>query len=63
MDITLSWLLLAPNGIMAIDDYLYNYPENSEMRVKTAVDFFMNKFQDRFEVLQSGYRIFLRKIV
>ena len=63
MDLALAWVLLKPNGLLGIDDYLYYKPGASQEDLpKIAVDNFLKKFEGRYIILSSGYRLFLKKI-
>jgi|688.fasta_scaffold557750_2 hypothetical protein len=50
-------------GVLAFDDYLgaINLPINQ--RPKMAIDFFMSLYSERIEVLESGYQLWIKKIV
>ena len=64
LDLVLSWKLLRVDGIMAIDDYLFKSDEVcSELdRPYEAVEHFMRKYEGDFEIVDKGYRVFLKKI-
>jgi predicted O-methyltransferase YrrM len=64
LDFVLSWKLLRVDGIMAIDDYLFKTNEVcSELeRPYEAVEHFMKKYEGDFEIINKGYRVFLKKI-
>jgi len=62
MDVTLSWILLNKDGILAIDDYTYIPTNNKNDRPQIAVDYFLEKFKGGYKILNKGYRLFLQKI-
>ena len=64
-DLFLSWQLLEPGGIMAIDDYLYtlegNFTDNPFDYPFHAVNQFLEKYKNDMIVLEKGYRVFVKK--
>ena len=59
-DCLLSWNLLNKNGIMAIDDYLYKISITDEFEnVEKGVHHFLDKIKGQYNLLESGYRIFI----
>lgn len=60
-DCVMSWYLLADNGIMIFDDYLWG-DVNSTTAPKIAVDSFISCFKDYIEVIWSDYRLAIKKI-
>ena len=60
-DCLLSWPLLKSDGIMAIDDYLYKTTNNVLDHVSAGVDHFLSKIEGEYKMLNSGYRIFIKK--
>lgn len=65
LDMSMSWLLLNSGGIMICDDYLWRPEADTNVlnRPKEAVDYFMKEHNDELEILNIGYRVFLKKIV
>jgi len=63
-DLILSWELLNKRGIMAIDDYLYNYePKNSNFESPhEGVNRFFKKYEGKYKILHMEYRVFLEKL-
>lgn len=62
IDLVLSWKILNIGGILAIDDYLYNYDEQNILNSPyESVNHFINKFQHEYTLLHKGYRVFLQK--
>ena len=61
LDLFLSWQLLNKNGILAIDDYLYNKNDTLESPYD-AVNKFLNEYKGKYKMLYCGYRVFLEKL-
>ena len=61
-DLILSWKLLAEDGVLAIDDYLYNTEGAIVNSPFEGVNHFLHKFQKEIKILHSGYRVFLQKV-
>ena len=63
-DLILSWELLNKRGIMAIDDYLYNYePNNGNFESPhEGINRFLKKYEGKYKILHTGYRVFLEKL-
>ena len=59
-DLILSWELLEKNGMMIIDDYLYNNDNILESPYE-AVNHFLEKYKNKYTLLHKGYRVFLVK--
>jgi len=63
-DLILSWKLLNKNGILGIDDYLYKINENDNLdRPYEAVNHFLEKYKDEYELINKNYRVFIKKII
>lgn len=68
VDLHLSWNLLKSNGIMIIDDYLFNLDKleyNDKYiteTIKYSVDKFLKEKQGQYKLLKMNYRVFLQKI-
>ena len=62
VDIVLAWKILNKDGIMGINDYLWNTNDvlNSPFE---SVTHFLNKYKSEMNVLSKGYRVFVEKIV
>jgi predicted O-methyltransferase YrrM len=64
-DMALSWSLLKPGGIMAVDDYTFNV---DILGVKPfsipflGVEHFLTKYIGKYTILNKDYRIFLQKL-
>ena len=61
MDALLSWELLKPGGIMAIDDYAWSHPRGSQYNPKQAMDLFVSMYSEHCTVLEKGWQIWIRK--
>jgi tetratricopeptide (TPR) repeat protein len=62
-DLVLSWNLLRPSGILAIDDYCYNLDDNKPITSSPfeAVNHFLAKYGYELSLLHKGYRVFVQK--
>jgi predicted O-methyltransferase YrrM len=69
VDMVIAWRLLSKGGILAVDDVLFK----AERAVAGAaaeplevpylgVKHFVDKYKGQFEIVNSGYRIYLRKV-
>ena len=61
IDLILSWELLEKNGMMIIDDYLFNKDNILESPYE-AVNQFLEKYKNKYTLLHKSYRVFLIKI-
>jgi len=61
MDALLSWELLKPGGIMAIDDYAWSHPRGPQYNPKQAMDLFVSMYSEHCTVLEKGWQIWIRK--
>ena len=62
-DACMSWPLLKKNGFMVFDDYMWKPPGFSiNQRPKSAVDAFVNMFEDDLAIAHSGYQLIVRKV-
>ena len=59
-DLILSWELLEKNGMMIIDDYLFNKDNILESPYE-AVNQFLEKYKNKYTLLHKSYRVFLVK--
>ena len=59
-DLILSWELLEHNGMMIIDDYLFNKQNILESPYE-AINEFLKKYNNEFTILHKNYRVFLLK--
>ena len=61
-DACMSWPMLKKNGFMVFDDYMWKPPGLSiNQRPKSAVDAFVNMFEDDLGIVHSGYQLIVRK--
>jgi predicted O-methyltransferase YrrM len=60
VDLILSWELLEKNGMMIIDDYLFNKDNVLESPYE-AVNQFLDKYKNKYTLLHKSYRVFLIK--
>jgi len=61
-DACMSWPMLKKNGFMVFDDYMWKPPGLSiNQRPKSAVDAFINMFEDDLGIVHSGYQLIVRK--
>jgi len=65
MDMVLAWKVVAPGGVMAVDDVLYHANKVKEGDVLSyplkAKEHFMEKYKGEYEVISDHYRLFLKK--
>lgn len=61
-DLVLSWSILEKSGILVIDDYLYKKDENILDSPFEAVNHFLKVFEEKYKLLDIGYRVFLEKL-
>lgn len=60
-DMTMAWGLLRVDGIMIIDDYLWNVNNAHHDCPKWAVDSFLTCYYNQVEIIAAGYQIHLKK--
>lgn len=60
-DTKLSWPLLKPGGIMALDDYLYEHPKGQEHNPKSAIDAFILQIADQSQILEISQQVWIKK--
>lgn len=61
MDLFLSWKLLKVNGILGIDDYLFNV-NDSLNSPHHAINKFIKNIDNQYKLISKDYRVFLQKI-
>ena len=62
-DIVLCWDLLKDDGIMILDDYLWNcFPHQPLKNPKPAIDACLTVFEGQYTILHHSYQIILQKI-
>jgi cephalosporin hydroxylase len=65
LDLFLSWKLLRVGGLMIIDDYLYNINKVKDLPMEypyEAVNHFLKRYENKYKLLDKGYRVFIQKI-
>jgi len=62
-DAVYAWDLLKTGGILIFDDYLWRKDQIEKNRPQIAVDSFIKCFVDHVEVIHSGYRLALKKLM
>lgn len=60
-DLILSFNLLNKGGVIGIDDFLYNKDILLESPFM-GVEYFLNKFEKKINILHKSYRVFIEKI-
>ena len=61
MDALLSWELLKPGGIMAIDDYAWTHPRGSQYNPGPAIEMFVSMYSEHLTVIEKGWQVWVRK--
>jgi predicted O-methyltransferase YrrM len=61
IDALLSWELLKPGGIMAIDDYGWTHPQGSQYNPAAAIDMFVSMYSDHLTVIEKGWQVWIKK--
>jgi predicted O-methyltransferase YrrM len=64
LDLFLSWKLLRKGGILAIDDYKYNFNKIEEQPYEypfEGVNHFLKKYEKEYTILSKDYRVFIEK--
>jgi hypothetical protein len=56
-----AFRLLESGGVMAFDDYLWNYNGNRFLEPKRGVDGFLEVCKDQYTVIESGYQMWIKK--
>lgn len=60
-DISLAWPLLKSNGIMALDDYLYQHQRGVEHNPKSVIDAFLLEIAEEAEILEISEQVWIKK--
>jgi predicted O-methyltransferase YrrM len=60
-DLVLSWQLLNPGGVLAIDDYPYIIENDIFQSPFEAVNHFLEKYNGKYKMISKTYRVFLEK--
>ena len=61
MDLFLSWKLLKVNGILGIDDYLFNINDTINSPHE-AINKFLKNIDNQYKLITKDYRVFIQKI-
>jgi predicted O-methyltransferase YrrM len=62
-DAVLSFRLAKAGAVISFDDYRWNDPDfNQNGTPKPAVDFFLQVYRPKIEVLEHGYQVWVRKL-
>lgn len=61
-DAILGWRLLKKNGIMIFDDYYWQYPGDTALSPKIAIDYFLTVFGKECIVLLKNYQVVIEKV-
>ena len=61
-DCAMTFGMLAPGGIMLIDDYLWDHDPDWLLRPKMAVDAFVNMYQPQLRQIISNYQLAIQRI-
>lgn len=56
-----AFKLLEKGGVMAFDDYLWNYNGDRFLEPKRGVDGFLEVCKDQYTVIESGYQMWIEK--
>ena len=62
LDCELSWPLLKPDGLLAIDDYEWLHPDGVEIHApKLGIHMFLDRHEGEFDTLKVNQQYWLRK--
>lgn len=56
-----AFKLLEKGGVMAFDDYLWNYNGDRFLEPKAGVDGFLEVCKDQYTIIESGYQLWIEK--
>ena len=56
-----AFKVLESGGVMAFDDYLWNYNGNPFLEPKRGVDAVLEVCQGQFKLIESGYQVWIQK--
>jgi hypothetical protein len=56
-----AFQLLKVEGVMAMDDYRWNLPQDPFLEPKIGIDAFLQVIKGRFEILEQGYQVWIRR--
>ena len=62
LDCELSWPLLKPNGLLAIDDYLWEHPDGNPIHApKLGIEMFLDRHEGEFDLLVMNSQVWIKK--
>lgn len=62
-DCILSFPLLKPTGVMAMDDYMWGYGQLPNKEVpKLSIDLFLEAYADQIKILNIGNQVWVEKV-
>jgi predicted O-methyltransferase YrrM len=62
LDSELSWSLLKPQGILAIDDYEWTHPDGVDIHApKIGIHMFLDRHEGEYEELIRNQQLWIRK--
>jgi predicted O-methyltransferase YrrM len=62
LDALLAWPLLKPNGILLFDDYKWRPDRPDHLRPPLAIDAFLSLIDDKYELVEHGAQVAVRKV-
>ena len=57
-----AFKVLEPGGVMAFDDYLWNYNGDPYLEPKRGVDAFLEVCRGRYSLIEVGYQVWVQKL-
>lgn len=61
-DAVLTWSLMAPEGIVILDDYEFGLNESEVERPKLGIDAFLTSIVGQYELLLKNYQVAIAKV-
>jgi predicted O-methyltransferase YrrM len=62
-DMVLAWPLLETNGLMGVDDYLWEmFPDEPTRHPALAIDAFLAVMSGRYREVHRGYQVWIQKL-
>jgi len=56
-----AWKILKPGGIIAFDDYMWGQDLPPEITPRPAIDAFLDKYVEEYQLLTKEYQVWIRK--